>query len=606
MHSPSPPAAPDDHDHPAWLGATRIGIGLGQGLVLYLLYRAAKNAAWPATEPLLFAPLVLAALLAPVLLISGLGHMPRRRLLPWAGIAAAVTAAFGVYDVWRAAGMPDPQPWRPVTPSMELSVFLAAGLFIAHALVLSGSHDRRRIASYATYFELAWKLGVQLAFSTLFVGAAWVALQLGAALFQLVRLDFMQRLAGHAWFAIPVTAFAFACAMHLTDVKPGIVRGIRNLAHVLLAWILPVLALLVAGFIGILPFTGLEPLWATRSAAAVLLGAMAAFVILINAAWQDGATPAARVVALSARVASILLAPLAALAIYALALRVHEHGWTNDRIIATACLLVASCYAGGYAAAALRKGGLRGIAGVNIATAFVVLGVLLALFSPVADPARLSVKDQLARLEAGRLPLEKFDFAYLHQHGGRFGREALARLEANATGPDQALVRARLAQLQQSESPRPPQRPLDLADNLRVYPQGARLPDSFLASDWTRAPAPQERPACLRQPGIACDAFVLDLGGDARPEVILVGAEPFETAVFREAGPDRWQAVGSLPPQLVTCPALRQALRDGKVRVVPPAMGDLEIAGQRVPVQELPDLACRPAPPAVEGGAARQ
>ncbi|MEW6762325.1 MAG: DUF4153 domain-containing protein [Pseudomonadota bacterium] len=585
------------------LAGTRIAIGLVQGLVLYLLYRAGKELLWPATMPLLFVPLLMVSIFAPVLAISGLGQMPRRRLLQWVMFAAAVIACLAFYDVWRMIGarLPTPKPVA-VEPSPQLCFFLAAGCFIAHALVLAAVEEGRRIAAYATYFETAWKLGVQLAFSAVFVGATWLVLHLGAALFMLVKLDFLQQAIRESWFAIPVTTFAFACAMHLTDLRPAIVQGIRNLLLVLLSWILPVLALLVGGFLASLPFTGLEPLWATRSAASVLLGAAAAFVVLINAAWQNGALPVARPVAIAARVAALLLVPVTLLAIYALALRVSDYGWTHERVYAAACMLVAACYAGGYAAAALRRGWLPGLAGVNIAAALVVLGVLLALLTPLADPARLSTNNQMARLEAGRVTPAEFDVGYLHFDGARFGRAALARLEADAGRPGAAELRRRIAAVRKLQNryqlnrlgnaPR-------LADNLRVLPLGARLPDSFMKMDWSTLAHTPRLPDCLLRRGERCDALLLDLNGDARPEVLLFSDTPWQNAFATEDADGRWRIGGNFSASLA-CPGWQQALRDGKVRVLPPAWQDLEVAGRRITVQPhvRPQDECREAGPA--------
>lgn len=587
------------------IAATRIGIGLAQGLLLYLLYRAGADLAWPATMPRLFVPLLLAGVLVPILAISALGQMTTRRLLLWAATAAAIVAALAFYDVWRMEGAyrpPEgPRP-RPPRPSPQLCLSLAAGFFIAHALVLAASIERRRIAGYHAYFEIAWKLGVQLAFSVLFVGAGWLVLHLGAQLFLLIKLDFLKKAIEESWFAIPVTTFAFACAMHLTDVRPAIVRGIRNLLLVLLSWILPVLALLVGGFLASLPFTGLEPLWGTRSAAAVLLGAAASFVVLINAAWQNGAQPAARPVALAARIAALLLVPVTALAIYALALRVADHGWTEDRVLAAACLLVASCYAGGYAAAALRKGWLRGLAGVNIAAAFVVPAVLLALLSPLADPARLSTNDQVARLESGQVTAARFDVGYLHFDGARYGRAALARLEAQTGHPDAAQLRERIAAVRKL-----PYRhmqdmlaagPVRLDDNLRAWPAGTRLPDGFIRTDWLAHFRTSSVPRCLLRRGETCDALVLDLNGDARPEVLLLGDEPWESAFATEDAGGNWRIAGSLGAMVEACPGWKDALRAGQVRTVAPAWNDLEVAGRRIPLQPAmrPPLGCPPAP----------
>lgn len=573
------PDFPDTAPAPTWLGPTRVAIGLAQGVVLYLLYTAAKDKLWPATLPMLFTPLLLAAVLAPVIAINALGHLTRRQLALWAGAALVVIAALGLYDAWRSLGL---VPERAGAPSPALAVCLTAGLFIAHALVLAGARERRRIASYPNYFDVAWKLGLQLAFCGLFVGATWLVLQLGAALFDLVKLDFLRRAIEQSWFAIPVTAFAFAVAMHLTDVKPGIVRGIRNLVHVLLAWILPVLTLLVACFLASLPFTGLAPLWATRSAAGLLLTAAGAFVVLVNAAWQDGQTPAPRPVALAARVAGLLLVPLTLLAGYALALRVIEHGWTVDRIVAAACLALAACYAGGYAAAALRRGWLPTLAGVNVAAAFVALGVLALLFSPLCDPARLSVNSQMARLEAGRITLRQLDVAYLHHHGARYGRAAIDRLQARTRGDDAVWLGQELARLR-ANLPDVDDPSVDVAANLRVWPSGARLPAGFAGAAWRNHQEMQRLPRCLRQRGKSCDAFMIDLDADTRPEVIVVDSADGTNAILRQ-GRAGWEFAGS-SLSLVTCRPLVQAMREGKMRALAPRIADLEIAGQRVEIR---------------------
>jgi len=582
MHAPSP-----DLPRPG-IAATRIGIGLLQGLLLYLLYRAGTDMAWPATVPRLFIPLLLVAVIAPVVAISGLGQLSRRQVLLWTASVAAVAAALAFYDVWRMEGawqLPQGPTPRAREPSPQLCLSLVAGVFIAHALVLAGAYEGRRIAGYDAYFETAWKLGVQLAFSGVFVGVTWIVLHLGAALFVLIKLDFLRKAIGEPWFSIPVTTFAFACAMHLTDLRPAIVQGIRNLLLVLLSWILPVLVLLVGGFLASLPFTGLEPLWATRSAAGVLLGAAAAFVVLINAAWQNGALPAARPVAIAARIAALLLVPVVLLAIYALALRVSEYGWTDERVLAAACMLVAACYAGGYAAASVRRGWLRGLAGVNIAAAFVVLGVLLALLTPLADPARLATNDQLARLASGRVTAANFDVGYLHFDGARYGPAALARLEADAGGSDAPELRRRIAAVRKLQSKYQLDRlgaAPQLADNLRVWPAGARLPDSFLKTDWQLHANAPFMPDCLLRAKQQCDAMVIDLNGDTQDEVLL-SSEGSPSIAFTRTG-ERWRIAGTYSASL-SCKEWRQVLRDGAVRILPPAWQDLEVAGHRLSFQ---------------------
>ena len=578
------------------VAVARLVLGLLQGVLLYLLYRAATDHLWPATSPYLFAPLVLLGVLLPVLLISSLGHLAPKAAIAWLAAAALVLVLLALHDVWRGAldvavGAPAGGPTRHM-PSPLLWVFSCAGFYIAHALVLAGALERRRIASYASYFETAWKLAIQLLFSAFFVGALFLVLNLGAALFMLVKLDFLKRLLDHSWFVIPVVCFAFSCAMHLTDVRPAIVRGIRTLLLVLLSWILPITALIVGGFMLSLPFTGLAPLWATRHATSVLLGSAAALVVLINAAFQNGEVSAGvpRVVGVSARLAALLLLPISAIAMYALGLRVGDYGWTSDRIIAAACLTVAGCYAIGYAWAARASGRwLHGVAGVNVATAFVILAVLLALFSPLADPARLSVGNQVARLAAGKIGADKFDFEYLRFEGARYGRQALAELAAKAAA---AQVRERAAAaLEKANRWGPgvvagPLTPAGLAANLHPVPATARLPDSFLSEDWGRVKPDWMLPMCLRAPKQSCDAYMIDFDGDGQPEVLLVGEESGVSSLLLGRDKDgHWRALGRLPDGFNRCAPLRKQLAAGEFRLQARPLKDLEVGGVRLSMQ---------------------
>lgn len=594
------------HDGPPpRVGAARLLVALMQGAVLYWLYRAGVDKLWPASVPLLFVPLVLVSLLCPVLLVASLGHLPARRLLLWVGGAALLVAALGCYDAWRTV-YPAGQREAPL-PSPLLFVHLVVSLFIGQVLIVAGHAERRRVASYGAYFDGAWTLAVQLVFSAGFVGISWLVLNMGSELFKLIKLTFLEDALRHAWFNIPVLVFAFTCAVHLTDVRPAIVRGMRGLVLVLMSWLLPVVSLLVAGFLLSLPFTGLAPLWATRHAAAVLLGAAGALVVMINAAWQNGATLASLALPLraSARVAAVLLAPLVLIASWALGLRVSDHGWTDERIVAAACIVVAACYAAGYLLAALRSASLARIGGVNIATAYVVLALILALFSPLLDPARLSVANQLARLDAGKVSAAQFDYAYLRFHGRRFGRAALASLAARA-GVAAAGVRAGAARALAEDYPQP-QRPQLLAApalqaNLRPWPAGASLPPGFVAAIGAQQ-AQYGWPNCLIAVGKSCDVFAIDLrgeGGDGGAagaagaagaggsDLLLVdSAKGGNAMVFTRDKGGAWRAAERLPG-LAGCAWFRQRLIAGQWRAQAPRRRTLEVDGVALPALPEP------------------
>ena len=581
----------------------RLATGLAQGLLLYSLYRTGKDMVWPATDPYLVVPLIFIGVLLPVLLVSSLGHMTPRRAVQWMGMVLLAMLAWSLHDVWRSAGVADfvaSGELRPhkFTPSFLLMAFGTAFFYIAQSLMLAGALDGRLVARYTTYFETAWKLAIQLMFSAFFAGALWAVLWMGSALFMLVKLEFLRHLMEESWFVVPVTCCAFSSAMHITDVRPAIVRGIRTLLLVLMSWILPLTALLVTGFLCSLPFTGLEALWQTRHATAVLLSADAVLLVLINAAFQDGEAEAgvAAPVRGSARAAAVLLLPLTAIAIYALGLRVGDYGWTPDRVIAAACLVVASCYAAGYAWAAYRYASWLGlIAPVNVVAAFLVLAVLFCLFTPIADPARLSVNDQMGRLERGRIKAEQMDYLFLRFGGARYGKAALEHLAQRSSGPDAALLRdkatAALKEVNRwsryLRQPPAALAPAAVAANVRMWPAGAALPADFLAQKWEAARPGHQLPPCLTRAGSNCDAVMADLNGDGTQEILLFGAPDVAPTVVARQPAGGWVLIGRLPYVTTFCKPLQDKLKAGDFRLVAPRIRELEVGGQRIVVEPL-------------------
>src|SRR5262245_15947096 len=295
---------------------------------------------------MLYAPLIVVFAFVPLIAIVGLGNLRPRVLALWTAVAIALCAGLAMYDMFR-----DPGTDARHDPQALVWAALTAGLFIAHSLIVAGSTDKRYLASYATDFAVSWKLALQGALAGVFVGAFWLLLWIGAELFRLIRIEFLANLIKQNWFGLPATTFVFACALHITDARAGIVEGTRTLALALLSWLLPVMTLFCIAFVVALPFTGLEPLWSTRRATAILLVAGAALVVLINAAYQDGRYDSPALLRYASRAAALVLVPLVGLAAYALALRVTQYGLTPQRVNACACIVLTRCYAIGYAAA---------------------------------------------------------------------------------------------------------------------------------------------------------------------------------------------------------------------------------------------------------------
>ena len=579
------------------LGPIRLGIGLLQGLGLWWLHDSASTVSglcslideskcpgpsWPASVPELFGPLLLIVAFLPFVLLAGVGRLRPVTLAIWTIVAGVALALLGLHDIAR-------QSVESVrhTPflSPPLVLFSAAALFISHHLVAPADVERRRIASFPAYFDTTWKAGVQLAMSIGFTGAFWILLSLGSALFKVIGLDFLEDLIRKNWFWIPVTTVAFSVAVHLTDVRDGLIRGVRTVALMLLSWLLLVMTVLAAGFLAALPFTGLEGLWETGNGTSLVLAAAAALIILINTAYQDGRADnlPPLVLRIAVRVAAVLITPLVILAIWGLSLRIGQYGLTPDRIIAAACALVGVAYAAGYGWAALspfwrRADWMRPLERTNIWTAILTVGVVLLLFSPVLDPARLSVMDQVARLERGAVTADKFDYHFLRFDSGKAGQAALARL----TRSSNAEVAAKALAVQQLDSRRhepgagvevPP--PADI--RIRVNPTGAMLPASF-TQQYLRLN--ESLRGCVH--GAPCEARMLDLDRDGTLEV-LVANQTFISTFKREAD-GRWFEWATFTPPSCARDTMNigRAFGAGRFETAAPQFPDLVVDGVRL------------------------
>lgn len=579
------------------LAVLRVAVGLVQGIVLYGLYQASETKTWPATEGTLFAVMLVTAIFAPTVFITAVGNLRVRTLTVWTTIVLVLCAGAAAYDIFR-----DPLDSSGVTPvgrnmpAFAFWVAMTAVLFIMHSLVVAGDADRKAIAGYPTYFDVAWRLGVQLSLATLFTGLLWGLLYLGSELFRLITLEFLSAWMKRPWFSIPVTLIAFSYAVHVTDVRAGLVRGARTLKLTLESWLLPVMTVFVLVFLAALPVIGLEPLWGTRKATSILLWSAAVLVFLINAAYQDGQTASTAVVLRYSRLlAAIALVPLVALAGYALMLRVQQYGWTPQRIFAFACLVVACCYAAGYAFAALRSASaLKQLEITNVVTAWVIVAALFALFSPVADPARISAADQVDRILSGKVTPD--NAVFLRFGAGRYGVAALQRLaEDPAVPPPVSEEAKRFARFTSRSDVRvhggPPRAtPESRAANITVIHSGTKtLPQDLIHTDWSLLALRWRLPECLKT-NAKCEAIFADLDGDGVDEIILI-AEPGRgsSVVLRQEGRE-WVLLGDLPG--VACSGVLNALRTGRFELTAPVLKDIEADGLRLRLTHRSDTEC--------------
>ena len=573
-------------------GTARIAIGLIQGLVLaWLIHSIDETKAWPATQPLVFGPLFLVAAYLPAALLAGTGRLRLMTLVIWGVVAAAMLVVLGLSNVTSQVITEGSSP-----PFLEppLFPFAAAALFISHHLIAPADRERTLLASYPAYFDTAWMAGVQLALSIGFTLAFLLLLFLGAALFNVIGLRFLGDLLQEEWFTVPVMSVAFALAVQLTDVRPGLIRGVRSIALMLLSWLLLVITVLVAGFLAALPFTGMEGLWNTGSATALVLAAAGVLVILINTAYQDGQPdnlPPA-VLRGAVRVASVLLTPLILISIWGLSLRIGQHGLTPDRIIAAACVVVGIAYAAGYGFAALIPFAraipwMKPLERTNVVAAVLAVLTILALFTPLADPARLSVHDQMGRLDRGAVTPDKFDYPFLRFESGRTGEAALARLAASSN-PE---IARRAKEAQETDNRYELREETDQQRSLPIideWPQGVMLPPGFVR------PIPTTDPRNSCQMAKECLATTADLNGDGRDEVLL--ATSHTITLFAQTKDGVWEAQGQyMRLSCLNMPGEQDArtlMRQGALRPTPAPWPELAF-GSAPPSPLNDDDRCR-------------
>lgn len=574
-----------NESHSSTLGQSRLVLGLAQGVVLLLLVKAGETNTWPATDKHLIATLFVIAVLLPPTILAGLGQMRAAMLGLWTLAATSAVVYIVQHAFMREASTSD-------FDGAGILLLLPAALFVAYHLLAAAAHDRRPIAHFRTYFDISWKNGVQLALSLLFVGAFWLLLFLGAALFDLIRIDAVSELIRRDWFAYPASAVVFALAVHVSDMRVGLIAGARTLALVLLSWLLPLMTFFAVAFLCALPLAGIELLWATGNATALLLTSAGVLVVLINAAYQHGdpAAPPHAIVRAAARLAALALLAIVAIAAYSIWLRIAQHGLTPDRVAAVALVAVAACHALGYAIAALWPGRwMHPVELTNIATAFVFVFVVVALLTPIADPARIAVADQVRRLQSGIVSPEKFDFDFLRFRSARYGVEALKALAADKSNPRaQAIaVKAEAALARERQDPfKPELAPRDALAKLPVHPKGAQLPESFLTQDWNGVPYSPVLCANFDMPANTCEAFLADFDADGVAEIMTGNRHRLN--VWRLSREKMWKFIGAIEPD--ECPGrtgetIVDALRAGRFKTIPPSIADLEVDGNRLRLQ---------------------
>lgn len=344
-------------------------------------------------------------------------------------LGCGAVAALILYFNGATSGWSSTEGWRLVC--LALTIGIAAPLFQA------GREGGFRPLSYPLAHDHAWTNAVLWCLSWAFVGVVMLLSFLLAALFDLIGIDLLSDLLREEWFWRPLVGLAFGLGLALLREQRRIVGLLQNVAMLVLGVLAPVLAVGLGLFLIALPFTGLQPLWeATKSTTPILLACAVGALLLVNAVIGNGGddAPRNRVLRWAALVLAVAILPLVGIAAVATGLRIGQYGFTPERLWGLTFVFIASVVAVAYLVSVIRgRGGwAERVRPANLHLAMIVCGVALLLATPLVSFNAISTRDQVARLESGKVSPDKFDWAALAFDFGEPGRKALERLKASS------------------------------------------------------------------------------------------------------------------------------------------------------------------------------
>lgn len=450
---------------------------------------------------------------------------------------------------------------------------------------------------YTDLFEHSWNNALELVIASAFCMIFWCLLWLWGALFKVIDIDFFADLFSENYFIYPVTATVFGFALVLSFARRTAVITLRGIVLAIFRALLPLLAVIALLFLCALPIAGLQPLWDTGYATALMLTLQILMIVFINAVYQDGAGPPPYPVWLRRviQLALLVLPIYSALCCYALSLRIDQYGWSVDRVWAVVLTLVTGLYAFTYALAALPRGShwLGLMNPVNVGMSLVVVVIALAVNTPALDPKSITMTSQMSRLMQSKTPPDEFDYALFRFELGRLGQATLRELSRLTDHPQAELIRSNATAALAMENRwaklkgQPPKSTAQLAEFLDSYPEG-KVVDSqlqhFLLT--TRELEINELCSPIKQ----CLLLAIDLDRDNREEYVLLRAGFGQAQVFAHIS-EGWRRIGYLSKSFFIEEEMLAALQKNKVKALATHWDNLQIGKQIyaiVPEKPLP------------------
>ncbi|SSW72242.1 DUF4153 domain-containing protein [Achromobacter agilis] len=460
--------------------------------------------------------------------------------------------------------------------------------------------------NYPAVFRAAWRNTVHLAVAGFLTLAVCLLLWGAGQMFQMIGIAIVAKIIGNIHFMLGVWPLVAAACLVGVRRRPQLTETLQRSWLTLNAWLLPLVTVVGLAFTLALAARlalGLEAV--TLSAGAIIAFSLI-WIKLINAAWQDGehAAPFGPRLRRLLRAGMVCLLPLAAVALYGIAVRVNQYGWTDNRVWGAYCAALVALYGLGYAWAALRPARYyTTLAATNLTAAAATLALLALINTPVAAPARVAADSQLQRLIDGRIEPHAFRYFSMENNYGRWGREALRRLAdgaANDRDPQIAVAASMALENRRYDwkiAPGDPGSPAN-PPAFAIFPAGHDVPPGWweylahIQAHDARLCAEEGPPVPAgATPAPRCALMFADVTGDGRDDLILYirpnpeGHAKFvrEMAIaYAPLADGQWRRIGTLTRQrrdggATGAPDLATEAEQGQVRSVPRQDRDLLI-----------------------------
>lgn len=554
-------------------------LGLAQGLAFWLLWKT-----WPQSQPNLAASSAVLVFVAAGGLVWHFAWTGahRGRLL---ALAIAVATLFALVTFWVGWQLPVEETAfkgdGERIPTWGAAALLA--LYILGPFLQIYQSSGRVSFPYSELYRHSWNNFFIGAVGSGFAGLFWVLIVLWAELFDLIGIEFFEEVFYSEPFEFMSLSAAAGLGIAVGKESDRVIGTLRTIALLVFRALMPLLTLIAMLFLAFLPFTGLQPLWDTGHASALVLALLALTVLFTNAVFEDGQGEYPTWLRRTVTTALLASPAFALISGYSLGLRVGQYGLSPTRFFGLLAILIMSIYAVGYAAAVFPRsnGWLHAVRRVNVAVALLVAALALLTHTPLLDPLSWSARSQMARLLDERVAPEDFDYGFLHFELGRRGSAVLDELLEHRRAAEFRAGIELVRQMQHYWRWKEYLEDRAMPDpGIGVEPPGAEFPTELMYAIQRHLLGHYELKGCFSESG--CFMFAVDLDDDSEDEWIL--SHPRRSVLFDQKPDGRWYRAGELE-RILDRGELREALAQGKVGAEPPRLQDLRIGDRVVPIQ---------------------